>query len=274
MVADLDAQIRNVLAGRSAFGGPGFGRMSFPDESAKFAIVRHYLACFCAECNARDDQTRTVLIRKIAAYTARNPNFGDSDARLANAVAWFAEHPADVCSAMNVTGAARRRQEHVQRVLANRKRVARDHVRSAMAVPEPPCPVLFAESDYQLIQFVHPMHLLRAGRSAGNCLAVRVDRTEMPNPYYWMKIVEERARLFAISKGPALCAIFLVKNGGLREWEYVHTPADLLPFVRKSHAALESMLGPIRDELSFVIIDGDIVPVNRRPPLSGGGLRG
>jgi hypothetical protein len=274
MLPDFDEQIRNVLSGRSAFGAPGFGQMPVSCGPQQMAIVRHYVTRFCAECTARDDRTRTVLIRKLVGYVVRTGCLGDNDMRLASAVMWFAAHPADVCSPMGITGAARRRQQQLQLARATHKRFAHDHVRSAMAVPEAPCPVLLADRDYSLLQLVHPMHLLRAGRGARNCLAVHLGDSELPNPHYWMKIVDEEARLYAISKGPALCAIFLVKDGALREWEYVHTPADLLPFVRKSHAALETMLGPVRDELSFIIIDGDIVPVDRWPPLSGGGPRG
>lgn len=270
MNPDIRTQVSNVIAGRSAMGAPGLGRMNFPRDPGASATVRHYTSTFVTYCPAQDDRTRTVFIRKLAGYMIRSAIF-ENNPLLFIGTCWFARYPAAVLSPMAFSSAVRRSQQELERATADRKRIVRDQLHAAMAVPEPPCPVLLADGDYQLIQFVHPMHLLRAGREADNCLAAHIGNALLPNPRYWQLVEQGEALLFAISKGAALCAIFEIKGDTLRQWEYIRPPSDLFPFVIKCTAALEARLGPIRDDPPIVIVDREIVFPTLKPtaPMRG-----
>jgi hypothetical protein len=258
MSPHIAAQVRNVIEGRSAMGGRGPGPMSFPRDPAALDTAVHYASIFVMRCAAHDDRTRTIFIRKLAAYITRNRIFKISPQLLVGTI-WFANNPAAILTPMSFSSALRRNRQDFQRASANRKRQRISETRAAMTVPEPPCPVLLAEGDYQLIQLVHPMHLLRAGCEADNCLAVGMGSELLPNPHYWQMIMNSEAQIFAISKVPSLCAVFQIRGSALREWEYIRPPVDLFPFVVKCIAALEARLGPIRDELAHIIVDGETI---------------
>ncbi|WP_414463381.1 hypothetical protein [Hyphomicrobium sp. DY-1] len=259
MTPNLPEQVKNVLAGRTAMGERGYGPIGYPRDPAAMKVLLHWSRRFLAECAWQDDRTRTLFIRKLATYLIRHGYHDDDQIDFTNGTLWFATNPIDLLSKMSFNAAARRREQHLAVLAADHRRIQRDLLRSAMAVPEPPCPVLLQDGHFRLVQFVHPMHLLRAGTSADNCLIQLIAGEELPNPEYWMRIARGEANLFAITSNNSLCAVFSISNGAIREFEYVNPPADILAFLHMVNAELERRYGPIRDELTHVMIDGEMV---------------
>jgi hypothetical protein len=279
MTPDLAAQVRNVLRGRSAYGFAGIGSMPFPHDPAALAALVKWTGNYISVAKGPDDLTRSRFIRKLAHFITRNGHDDAYQQVLLDGVIWFSDHPRAVTSKLSFAGAARLRAEAVRAETNATDVIATKLMRAAMLVPEPPCPVLLEDGPFSLLQLVHPMHLMRAGRSANNCLWQMVKGGDIPNPRYWQAIAEDDLQVFAISMGIELCCLFAVREQAYTEWEYVALPAGLDAFVAECLAAMERLMGPLVDALSFVIVQGEIVTPGRRrayhpiPPQLLGGHR-
>lgn len=244
MPPDVDAQIRNVLSGRSAYGGQGFKRMSFPRDTAAFVVVRHYLMRFSAECSARDDRTRTAFIRKLAHYLIRLPE-PICTVDVHDGMTWFLNHPEEVCSPLSFAGAVRRARECLARESNAAEKERREATRRAMDAPMPPPPVLYRDGGHALREVVHPKQLMIVGLAAGNCLARRNGGRHSFSPRFWSLISRKLLRLFTLWEGTRLLCVFSVTDGFIREWQYVAPAAAIKTILPACLSALMRETGPL-----------------------------
>lgn len=261
MSPDAARMVQNVLAGLTAGGGRADGR---PVRFTKDVNARKILAArtkeFIDKVPCATDAQRTHFIRKLAAFVVRRGSHHWYHVDFREGVNWFSTHPDDLLTRLSFGGAVRLGIRALRETVNLQHRCRKEACEIAMHRPEPPCPVIFREGEWALLELIHPMHLVRAGRSADNCLAVAPKRSQ-PNFHYWRNMADGSLRLFTISRGKRLACVFAVANQALNEWEFVWMPKGLEELLPRAYAALEAFLGPVEDELFEIICEGEPVSI-------------
>jgi hypothetical protein len=235
MTDNTREQIRNVLDGRTAMGAPGEGRIRFPRAPRAFLLLLSWTYTFLQHSPASDDATRTAFIRKLAHYLIRCGTQDENNTAFLDGVVWFLTNPEHIQSRMSFARAVRLRAQQLKRTIP------------AGIDTAPPYPVLFTGDGYTFVELIHPVHLIRIGLEAGNCLARHRGKTAYANPNYWRAMNGGPLHLYALSDTERLRCVFSAIPGKFGECEFIGPRPELDPIFRKCLEAVERQLGPFAD---------------------------
>lgn len=254
---EADTVARTVLEGRTASGTVMFNPIGFPKHRDAVRLLSHWTWFYANHTIAPPEQMLTNYVRKLACYLTRNWPTDMEDAALLNGTIWFLNNPANVYGNMGLAQAARLRAEELRRIKKAEERWAQTQATQTYDTPEPPCPVLFDDHGFTLVELTDPRHLIRAGKSAGNCLVHFHANVPFANPTYAADISEGRLHIYGLSKGTTLCCIFSAGEGELQEIHLVHPDLVTDRILDACIEAVTHLLGPLNDTFCDIHIDDE-----------------
>lgn len=252
MPPDIETQIANVLAGKTADGIPYAKPIAFPAEGDRRNLLMRWADAFPLAA----DHVRTAFIRKLAHYLIKLASAPQSSFEVHAATVWFIDHPEHVCSPLSFAGALRRAQEKFARECNAAEMKAQEAMRRAMTEPMPPPPVLFDDGEHALHEIVHPNQMTMTGLAAMNCLARGHGGKHRCNVRYWSLISRKLLRIFALWENTRLLCVFSVSDDLIREWQYVAPPDEVIAIIPACLAALTRDTGPLNADHTLILFAG------------------
>lgn len=235
----LRTKVANVLGGKTVSGHPGLAPITYPRTPRSRLLLLRWTDQFLSMHPNATDAELTAIIRKLAVFMIRHGRDEFLPEEIIGGLRWFAGRPGAITSKLGFGGAVRLKRDERIRILRECVRRPRVLFRASMREPDPAPVVWLQHNTFTLSELVHPEHLLTVGTQAGNCLG----RPHLAAGY-WLRISEGRGRLFAITQGELLCALFMLGGSEYLEWSYLNTPEGLRDFVSRSVAALDQRVGP------------------------------
>lgn len=260
---EADAVARNVLEGRTASGAMMFNPPGFPKNEEAFRLLADWTWTYANHGVPPPERMLTNYVRKLACYLTRNWPARFEDTVLLDGTIWFLDNPANLLGNMGLAQAARLRGEQLRQLTKAEERWARELAASTYDTPEPPCPVLFDDRGFTLVELTDPRHLLRAGQSAGNCLVHCHGNVAYPNPTYAADIRAGTLHIYALSKRTTLICLFSAGEGELQEIHLVHPRLVTDRILDTCIKTVTRLLGPLNDMFCDIHIDDEPSP---QPP--------